>query len=407
MAGGTLNPGRLMHLDLATILMLHPLSLTVGAICFLFVRCRSKHSCGLGKMAVAFFVLAAGSLLAGAGVQDLVDYDTWTFWSFVSGPVSYALFWVGLINLLEERPAGRGWLVVVLPAALTAWALVTEFYRDNAQRSTVFLSVMGIFALASAWLVIRDRQRERLQTRWGLAGALIVKAIIAFATILAISYPQWISVTPPTTFLVLILCQFAIAMFVLILVQERSERRLISLTETDSLTGIRNRHWMMDRLPRKVPEGAAYIVIDIDHFKQVNDRFGHPAGDYVLTAVAQAMGKQLGPEAILARMGGEEFGLFLPDSGKDEAQRTAEGLRHHIGSQVIQHEGTAIPVTLSAGVAVAPASMSITQLVARADEALYAAKRAGRDRVVLARFEAPDADDVKASGDVFPATKPV
>ncbi len=56
-------------------------------------------------MAVAFFVLAAGSLLAGAGAQNLVDYDTWTFWSFVSGPVSYALFWIGLINLLEERSA--------------------------------------------------------------------------------------------------------------------------------------------------------------------------------------------------------------------------------------------------------------------------------------------------------------
>jgi len=396
-----------MHLDLATILTLHPLSLTVGAICFLFVRFRSKHSRGLGKMAVAFFVLAAGSLLAGAGAQNLVDYDTWTFWSFVSGPVSYALFWIGLINLLEERSAGRGWFVVVLPVSLTAWAFVTEFYLDNAQRSTIFLSVMGIFALASAWLVIRDRQRERLQTRWGLAGALTFKAIIAFATFLAIAYPQWIAVTAPTTFLVLILCQFAIAMFVLIFVQERSEQRLIALTETDSLTGIRNRHWMMDRLPRKVPAGAAYVVIDIDHFKQVNDRHGHLAGDHVLTAVAQAMGKQLGPDAILARMGGEEFGLFLPDARKDEAQKTAERLRHHIGSLVILHEGTAIPVTLSAGVAVAPAAMSITQLVARADEALYAAKRGGRDRVVLARFEAPVADDVPASGDLVPVMKPV
>lgn len=395
-----------MHLDLATILTLHPLSLLVGAMCFLYVRFRSRRSRGLGKMAAAFLVLGMGSLLAAAGAQGVVDYETWTFWSFLSGPVSYALFWVGLINLTEERPAGRAWFVLVLPLGLTVWARISGFYLHNAERASVFLAVMGSFALASAWLVVRDRPGEFLQTRWGLGGALVCKAVIAFTTLAAIAYPGRLPVSPPTTFLVLILCQFAIAMFVLILVQERAERRLIALTETDSLTGIRNRHWMMDRLPRQVPKGSAYVIIDIDHFKQVNDRHGHLAGDLVLTSVAQAMGKLLGPDAILARMGGEEFGLFLPGAGKDEAQQIAEELRRSIGSQLILHEGTAIPVTMSAGVAVAPVAMSIAQLVARADEALYAAKRGGRDRVVLARFEAAAADDVTASGDSGPVTKP-
>ncbi len=378
-----------MHLDLATILTLHPLSLTVGTICFLYVRFRSRRNRGLGKMAAAFLVLAAGSLLAAAGDQGLVDYDTWTFWSFVSGPVSYALFWIGLINLMEERSADRGWFVLVVPVILTIGAYVTQFHRDNVTRATIFLSVMAISALACAWLVIRDRQQEALQTRWGLAGALILKVIIALATMLAVLFPELILVTPPTTFMGLILCQFAIAMFVLILVQERAERRLIALTETDSLTGIRNRHWMMDRLPRQAPVGSAYVVIDIDHFKRVNDRHGHLAGDHVLTSVAQAMTRFLGSAAILARMGGEEFGLFLPEASVDGALRTADELRRAISSLALQHEGTVIAVTLSAGVAVAPVPMSSTQLVARADEALYAAKRGGRNHVMLARFEAP------------------
>lgn len=395
-----------MHLDLATILTLHPLSLLVGAICFLYVRFRSRRSRGLGKMAVAFLVLAVGSLLAGAGAQGVVGYDTWTFWSFLSGPISYALFWVGLINLTEERPAGRAWLVLVLPLGLTLWARISGFYLHDAERASVFLSVMGGFALASAWLVVRDRPCELLQTRWGLGGALVCKAMIAFGTLVAINYPGLLPITPPTTFLVLILCQFAIAMFVLILVQERVERRLIALTETDSLTGIRNRHWMMDRLPRQAPKGSAYVIMDIDHFKQVNDLYGHLAGDQVLTEVAQARGRLLGPDAILARMGGEEFGLFPPGAGKDEARQTAEELRRSIGSLLILHEGTAIPVTLSAGVAVAPAATSITQLVARADQALYAAKRGGRDRVVLARFEALVAVGAMASRDLVPVAEP-
>ncbi|PYB75566.1 GGDEF domain-containing protein [Rhizobium wuzhouense] len=373
-----------MHLDLATILTLHPLSLAVGALCFLLVRSRSLHIRGLGKMSMGFLVLGGGSLLAGAGLEDVIDYRTWTFWSFVSGPVSYSLIYVGLINLIEERPAGRNWFAFVVPIVLTTWAFVSDFYLDNVERSAVFLSVMAMFALAAVWMVLRDKRGERLQTRWGLAGAFVCKAIIALTTIVVIARPDLMPVTPAATFLLLILCQFAIAMFVLILVQERSERRLIALTETDSLTGIHNRHWMMDRLPQQVQPGSAYVIIDIDHFKQVNDRYGHVAGDQVLTGVAQAMMRSLGETAIFARMGGEEFGLFLPDVGVARAIETVEQLRATVASLAISHDGEVIPVTLSAGVAVAPVAKTMTKLMGRADAALYAAKRGGRNRVVLA-----------------------
>jgi diguanylate cyclase (GGDEF)-like protein len=245
---------------------------------------------------------------------------------------------------------------------------------------------MGMFALASAWLVVRDRQREALQTRWGLAAALAFKALIAFATALAISQPELFPVTPPTTFMVLILCQFAIAMFVLILVQERAEKRLIALTETDSLTGIRNRHWMMDRLPRLALAGSALVIIDIDHFKQINDRFGHAAGDQVLIAVAQTMAASLGEDAIFARMGGEEFSLCLHASSEAAAIAKAEMLRLAVEGLRIAHEGDVLAVTLSAGVSLTPDTRSMSRLVARADEALYAAKGGGRNRIAFLGF---------------------
>lgn len=377
-----------MHLDLATILILHPLSLVVGALCFLYVRWRSRQSGGLGKMAVAFLILALGSLMAGAGEEGLVDYAVWTLVTLVSGPIAYTLLFIGLFNLLTERPVGWLWWMAVAPLVLIATAVLTQFHLVNLYRATVFLSAMGLYALVSAVLVLSDPQRERLGSRYGLAGALGFKSLIAFTTIGGLVSPEIFRFPPATTFLVLILCQFAIAMFVLILVHERAEKRLIALTETDSLTGIRNRHWMMDQLPRQMPDGAGYVLIDIDHFKLVNDRHGHVAGDQVLIAVAQAMVRSLGSAAVFARMGGEEFGLFLPRTTAVEAFATAEHLRQAVSALLVRHAGEAIPVTLSAGVAVASADMSMTHLIARADSALYTAKRAGRDRVVLASVDA-------------------
>jgi diguanylate cyclase (GGDEF)-like protein len=380
-----------MHLDLATILILHPLSLTVGAICFLYLRFRSRRSPGLGKMAVAFLVLAMGSVAAGAGEEGLVDYETWTYWSFVSGPLAYTLFFIGLRILLTERPAGRSAWLFVVPAGLAVAAYVTGFHLVNAYRASVFLWSMALYAIGSAVLALSDPQREGLGSRYGLAGALCFKALIGFATFAAVSYPDWISVTPPTTFLVLILCQFAIAMFVLILVQERSEQRLIALTETDSLTRIRNRHWLMDRLPVQAPKGSGFVVIDLDHFKRVNDQYGHLVGDLVLKRAAQAMALRLGEGAYFARTGGEEFGLYLPRTSAAEMLAIGEALRQEVEGLGIVYEGVTIPVTLSAGGSMADEVMSTKRLAARADHALYVAKREGRNCVRL--YGAPETAD--------------
>ena len=372
-----------MHLDLATILILHPLSLTVGALCFLYLRFRSRRNRGLGKMAVAFLVLGLGSLIAGAGEQGVVDFATWTFVSFVTGPLAYTLFFIGLANLLTERPAGRWWWMLLAPVVLTVAAIVTQFHLVNIHRATVFLTAMGLYVLGSAAFALSDPQQERLGSRYGLAAALAFKALIALTTIAGIIFPETFRFPPAATFLVLILCQFAIAMFVLILVQERVEQRLIALTETDSLTRIHNRHWLMDRLPKPAPKDSGFMVIDLDHFKRVNDLHGHLAGDLVLKSAAQAMAARLGEGVYFARTGGEEFGLYLPRASEDEMLAIGEMLRQEVESLRVVYEGAPIPVTLSAGGSVASEEMSTKQLAARADHALYVAKRAGRNRVWL------------------------
>lgn len=372
-----------MQLDLATVLVLHPLSLIMGSASFVYAMRHSRHHRGLGKMALAFIFLAIGSVLAALGEREELPYKFWTLTSFLMGPLAYCLFWIGLRNLVHERQMPRSAWVFLIPAALLLVALTTEFHLSNLQRAAAFLVTMAAFALAGAWMVLSDPLGEKLSSRYALSGILGTKALLALAIISSIAFPGVLGVTPAITFCMLILCQFGIAMFVLIFVQERVESRLVKLTETDTLTGIHNRYWLHDQMPYVASPGDAYIAIDIDFFKRVNDAYGHAAGDQVLIATAQKMASILGSDAMLARQGGEEFGLFVAAGRRDAPVALAEALRQGVETLFVDHQGERIPVTISAGVAVTDAPLAINLLMARADNALYAAKRQGRNRVVL------------------------
>jgi diguanylate cyclase (GGDEF)-like protein len=119
-------------------------------------------------------------------------------------------------------------------------------------------------------------------------------------------------------------------------------------------------------------------VLDLDHFKRINDTYGHKAGDEVLVATVHAMGTHLRAEDQLGRLGGEEFLVLLPDTKADAAELVAEKLRGEVANAP-----TPVPVTVSVGVATW-AGETPEEFLHRADEALYAAKDAGRDRVMAA-----------------------
>lgn len=127
---------------------------------------------------------------------------------------------------------------------------------------------------------------------------------------------------------------------------------------------------------------VAVIVADLDHFKLVNDRFGHLVGDAVLLRTAETLRNGLRPDSLLARFGGEEFVVLLPDADEDVARRTAERLRAAVEGQRSPTADGGLHVTASFGVAWGSGT-SLTELLAAADEALYAAKRAGRNRVAV------------------------
>ncbi|TBR13833.1 MAG: GGDEF domain-containing protein [Lysobacter sp.] len=158
----------------------------------------------------------------------------------------------------------------------------------------------------------------------------------------------------------------------------------------DALTGLANRRNLDKRLAteqaRALRHGTplSVLMLDLDRFKRVNDEYGHAAGDTVLASAARALADELRAIDLGARFGGEEFVALLPDTPLDDATRAAERIRRRIAATPATYEGVEIPVTVSIGVAQWNVEEDTAGLIARADGALYAAKRDGRDRCVAA-----------------------
>lgn len=174
-----------------------------------------------------------------------------------------------------------------------------------------------------------------------------------------------------------------------------SNQRLEELSVTDALTGLRNARYFHTRLGEEHAEAErtggplAVVVLDLDHFKRVNDEHGHPVGDEVLIRSARAIASSTRHGETAARVGGEEFALLLPNSTSAEATELAERVRHAIGESetpVPGREGETVRVTASAGVASTAElpGASVRELFKAADDALYRAKRAGRNRTLAA-----------------------
>jgi diguanylate cyclase (GGDEF)-like protein len=168
----------------------------------------------------------------------------------------------------------------------------------------------------------------------------------------------------------------------------RHAQQLERLATTDDLTGLCNRRHFLalaeDERRRQASEHQplALMLLDIDHFKSVNDRFGHDVGDAMIRHVADVCGDAVAETDILARFGGEEFVLLLPQTTGEEAAARAEEMRRRLEASPLKLDRAEVRVTISVGVAEAGTDMqSIGDLMKRADEALYQAKRDGRNRV--------------------------
>ena len=172
----------------------------------------------------------------------------------------------------------------------------------------------------------------------------------------------------------------------------RLQEGLQSLAFTDAMTGLANYRYLRAELEEEVKRAARYrhslslIMLDLDHFKRVNDHHGHPAGDLALRRFADVIRNSIRDADFPSRYGGEEFAILCVEAGADEAAAIANRIRAAVESTDFQlPNGKRVDLTTSAGVASFPADGATDEeLLRAADKALYAAKRAGRNRVVLA-----------------------
>ncbi|MBU3909033.1 MAG: diguanylate cyclase [Gammaproteobacteria bacterium] len=188
----------------------------------------------------------------------------------------------------------------------------------------------------------------------------------------------------------------AIAAFRDITRRKAMDEKLLHLATTDTLTGLANRRHFLaqveqeaDRI-RRFGNLAALLMLDLDHFKSVNDQHGHAAGDAVLKAFAQTVQASLRKTDRAGRMGGEEFAILLPETTPEAARNFAERLRQTVAALPIDFENRSLSVTVSIGVtSLSPADIAPEDALRRADQAMYQAKESGRNRVELLLPEQP------------------
>ena len=303
----------------------------------------------------------------------------------------------GVLLIMRLRP--DDWLLLAMLAgvALVGAADVLQGLPVYLRGAFVAVCIAGLMGY-TVWRVSRPAMREYglLFTLFCCAPIVVTGAFFAARAVRLLlrgSTPEQALLSNPEPSNVAMFLSFTalVLMFnlsLLYVVMARLVRRLQELSQRDALTGLWNRRALMDRLEqlhalyRRHGHGYAILVIDLDHFKRINDNYGHDAGDRVLCHFAKVAADLLRRDDVLARLGGEEFCVLLPMVDERSATIAAERLRWAIAGLPADINGEMLNLTVSVGVAmVQPTDSSGSELLQRADAAMYDAKRAGRDRV--------------------------
>jgi diguanylate cyclase (GGDEF)-like protein len=278
------------------------------------------------------------------------------------------LAWFGMIHPDYRYRVLWGTVIVFANIYLNAEVLLKDCLRRASRASAVLLVIC---MLAAALLVWRN-------------------AILWISSEVLTNVAQQ---SPVNTFYVLFSGMqplFASIGF-LLLYGEILQRELRALARVDPLTGVNNRRALDERATELLARAArrgrplGILMLDADHFKSVNDRFGHSGGDTVLVALVANIRATLREDDVIGRIGGEEFVVLAPDTSLDDALSLAERIRVRIEHEPLQVNGGTLYLTASIGTAVAlPGERDMASILRRADAALYAAKRSGRNRVMVA-----------------------
>lgn len=336
-----------------------------------------------------------GFLLSGLGVVLATQRQALPHVNASGLPGFLALFgagalWSGL-RVFDQRPLPA---FALLPPFI--WTLGLPFaYQTYVLREIDFGLAMGTMTLLIGLDLWRTSPGE-LSPRLCIALICLFETVVSYSQAIALFAMRdeigqgplrgWLTFAPFQSAIAVV----AIIVLGILMIGERSERRLRDLAMNDQLTGILNRRGFFeasaDRLAQLSGKSCeiAIALFDIDFFKAINDKYGHPAGDQVIAKFAERAAGIIRESDILARIGGEEFALLLPDATINDARLVVDRIRAAFGDAPILHDNVEITATASAGISISHVRGAVLdRLMSAADSALYAAKKAGRNRTSI------------------------
>ncbi len=361
--------------------------------------------------ASAYLMRSLSVMLYGlyGSVPDLISIDLANVLLFSS----FGVTWNGA-RVFNGRDALPGSLM----AGAALWLVVSHWPGIDGGsefRGQISSMIIATYAWATAYEFWRGRN-EPLVSRWPAIslffthGALFLlrtplTALLRGKDAEAVLSSAWLSVLSLEAFLMTI----ATAFILLAMSKERTELRHKTAAMIDPLTGLLNRRafvqdgetLLQQQIARDRPIGV--LLVDLDNFKSINDRFGHPVGDKVLQIFAKTVRGCLRQTDLVGRLGGEEFIVVLADAGHDNAFLVADRLRNAFAANAAVVDGQALYSTMSVGVSVIlDPRQNLSDLMTLADQALYLAKARGRNRVEVAAIEAAERKEEASAEQLTP-----
>jgi len=385
-----------MNLDVNTLFMVTIYVEAILGLLLLFAWVQNTSIRAVAWWGFAHLLRAASVVLFGmyGNVPELISIDLANAMLFTA----FAVTWTGA-RVFDGRPAEPVYMVT----GAVIWLLICRLPVLSEAVDARVLIASGIIT-AYTWLTAFEFWRgrdEKLVSRWPAIfmlfahGALFLLrtplvAVLPWSVTNHVYGSVWLTVLSFEALLFTI----SIAFILLAMAKERTELRHRTAAMVDPLTGIANRRSFLQEAAliakRHVgdPRPTAVLVIDLDHFKSINDRFGHALGDRVLEIFTETARKSIRATDLVGRLGGEEFAAVLYDTSSDKGFAVAERIREGFAQAALEVESRPVCATVSIGlVHCEEAVLDVPQLLAQADQALYYAKERGRNRVEVASLD--------------------
>jgi len=385
-------------LDARTILLLMAFTAVPTALVLLAVsRFYAANVRGVWHWTGANFALAVGLLLLGLS-QTANDLPARVVGNTLLVTTT-ALYYLAIQRLLGDKPSTRLAWTTVAAAGIIFAVLWTAAAPYRLAVGTLSIAITILTGLSAARLLLPMRSDRPVSHRFTgllfLIGCTLMTARLLHAMISDSPPPNlfapnfWHGVILGGAHIITMLMSLGFALMIV----DQLASELNRLATLDALTGIGNRRVFYTRADsemarcRRKGTPLSVLMIDLDRFKSINDQLGHAAGDDTLRRFVALVRPHLREYDFFARLGGEEFSVILPDASEEVAVAIAERLRELTEAEHLPTPGFPVPTTASIGAAqLLPGERSVDQLMHRADQALYAAKSGGRNRVVAASW---------------------